>query len=236
MSLVKRLVGSSSFQRAVGIAAAEYLRLVWKTTRFVIEPEGVYEQGHKDVPVIFGMWHGQHYLAPFLRGQTPVKVLVSRHRDGAINAVAAEHLGIGTIRGSGAHGPEFIRKGALGAFRQMVEALAQGHTVALTADIPKVARVAGPGVVRLAAASGRPLYLVALATRNRFTLSNWDRTAINLPFGRGAIVARGPYRIARDADAAALEVARRTIETDLNAATARAYEIVDGPRRDAVHA
>jgi lysophospholipid acyltransferase (LPLAT)-like uncharacterized protein len=233
MSLVKRLVGSHRFQQVVGVVAAEYLRLVWNTTRFVVEPEGIYERGKMDVPVIFGMWHGQHYLSPFLRGGMPAKVLVSRHRDGGINAVAAEHLGIGTIRGSGAHGPEFIRKGAIGAFRQMVDALAQGYSVALTADIPKVARVVGSGIVRLAAASGRPLYLVALATRNRLTLANWDRTAVNLPFGRGAIVGYGPYLIPCDADSDALETARRTIQTDLNAATARAYEIVDRPKPDA---
>lgn len=229
MSVVKRLVGSRPFQKAVGIMAAEYLRLVWKTTRFVLEPPGIYERGVADTPVILGMWHGQHFLVPFGRGKERFKVLVSRHRDGAINAVAAERLGIGAIRGSGAHGGEFIRKGALGAFREMVDALAQGYSMALTADVPKVARVAGLGIVRLAAISGRPIYLVALATRNRITLDNWDRTAINLPFGRGAIVASGPYRIPTDADAAALEAARRTIEADLNTATARAYELVDGP-------
>ena len=40
MSWVKRLVGSRPFQRTAGILAAEYLRLVWKTTRLVIEPDG----------------------------------------------------------------------------------------------------------------------------------------------------------------------------------------------------
>jgi lysophospholipid acyltransferase (LPLAT)-like uncharacterized protein len=232
MSLVKGLVGSRPFQRAVGVMAAEYLRLVWKTTRFVVEPEGIYQRGEAEVPVIFGMWHGQHFLLPFLRGSSAAKVLISRHRDGAINAIAAERLGIETIRGSGAHGREFLRKGALGAFREMVEALAQGYSMALTADVPKIARVAGLGIVRLAAASGRPIYLVALATKNRITLNNWDHTVINLPFGRGAIVGRGPYRIAADADPAALEAARRTLEADLNAATVRAYELADRPRRD----
>jgi lysophospholipid acyltransferase (LPLAT)-like uncharacterized protein len=233
MSLVKRLVGSRPFQKAVGIMAAEYLRLVWKTTRFVVEPEGIYERGRLDLPIIIGMWHGQHFLLPFVRGGSPAKVLVSRHRDGAINAIAAEHLGVGTVRGSGAHGREFIRKGALGAFREMVDALAQGYSMALTADVPKIARIAGLGIVRLAAISGRPIYLVALATRNRITLDNWDRTVVNLPFGRGAIVGRGPYPVPRDADAAALEAARHMIETELDAATARAYELADRPRRGA---
>jgi lysophospholipid acyltransferase (LPLAT)-like uncharacterized protein len=230
MSLVKRLVGSRAFQKTVGIMAAEYLRLVWSTTGFVVEPEGFVEHAEFDFPVIVGIWHGQHYLLPFMRGERAFKVLVSRHRDGEINAIAAEHLGIGAIRGSGDHGVEFARKGGVGAFRQMLAALAQGCSVTLTADVPKVARFAGRGIVRLAAVSGRPIYLVAIATRNRVTLDNWDRTEINLPFGRGGIVGRGPFRIAADADADALETARRTIETELNVATARAHQLADRRR------
>ena len=38
MSWVKRLVGSRPFQKTTGTVAAEYLRLVWKTTRLSIEP------------------------------------------------------------------------------------------------------------------------------------------------------------------------------------------------------
>jgi lysophospholipid acyltransferase (LPLAT)-like uncharacterized protein len=231
MTLVKRLVGSRPFQRAVGVMAAEYLRLVWMTTRFTQEPEGFVEQ--VDFPAIVGIWHGQHYLVPFMRGEHPFKVLISRHRDGEINAIVAERFGIGTIRGSGDHGAEFARKGAVSAFRRILATLAQGSSVTLTADVPKVSRVAGLGIVRLAAASGRPIYLVAIATRNRITLDNWDRTEINLPFGRGGIVGRGPFRVAADADDDALETARRTIETELDAATARAHELADRPRAGA---
>jgi lysophospholipid acyltransferase (LPLAT)-like uncharacterized protein len=230
MTLVKRLVGSRPFQRAVGVMAAEYLRLVWMTTRFTLEPEGFVERAQPDFPVIVGVWHGQHYLLPFMRGERAFKVLVSRHRDGEINAIAAEHLGIGTIRGSGDHGVEFARKGGVAAFRQIIATLAQGCSVTLTADVPKVSRVAGLGIVRLAAISGRPIYLVAIATRNRVTLDNWDRTEINLPFGRGGIVGRGPFRVAADAGADALEAARRTIESELDGATTRAHELADRPR------
>jgi len=63
-------------------------------------------------------------------------------------------------------------------------------------------------------------------------LNNWDRTAINLPFGRGGGVASEPLRVPADADGAALEAARRALEAALNAATARAYAIADRPRED----
>ena len=231
MSFVKRLVGSRPFQKTTGILAAEYLRLVWKTTSLAIEPEGVYEKVDRDAPVIIAMWHGQHFLAPFIRrAQHRAKVLVSRHRDGEINALAVEWLGIDAIRGSGNHGGGFLGKGGVSAFKEMLSALEAGYNVALTADIPKVARVAGLGVVKLASASGRPIYPIAIATRRRVELNNWDRTAINLPFGRGGGVAGEPIRVAADADAAALETARCALEASLNAATARAYALANRSR------
>ncbi len=235
MSFAKRLVRSPSFQKAAGILAAEYLRLVFKTTRFVYEPEPMYAQAETLAPVILGMWHGQHFLAPFLRRGKRAKVLVSRHRDGEVNAIAAEHLGVGTVRGSGGDGREFQRKGGVGAFREMLDALEQGYAMALTADVPKVSRVAGVGIAKLASLSGRPIFLVAIATRNRITLNNWDRSVVNLPFGRGAMVGAGPIFVPGDADDATLEAARRRIEAELNVITQRAYEIVDTPRRGACH-
>jgi lysophospholipid acyltransferase (LPLAT)-like uncharacterized protein len=233
MSWVKRLVGSRPFQKTAGIVAAEYLRLVWNTTRFVIEPEDIYEQVDRDAPVIIAMWHGQHFLAPFVRrAHHRVKVLVSRHRDGEINALAAERLGIGAIRGSGHHGGGFIGKGGVSAFKEMLSALEAGYIVALTADVPKLARLAGLGIVKLASASGRPIYPIATATSRRLELNNWDRTAINLPFGRGARVAGRPVRVPADANGPALEAARRALEDSLNAATARAYALADRTPKD----
>ena len=78
------------------------------------------------MPAIIAMWHGQHFLTPFIKrndGSHRAKVLISRHRDGEINARAAEQLGIGTIRGSGAHNGEFHRKGGAAAFTEMLDAL-----------------------------------------------------------------------------------------------------------------
>ena len=77
------------------------------------------------MPAILAFWHGQHFMTPFLKikERHRAKVLISRHRDGEFNAIAAERLGIGTIRGSGDHGGAFHRKGGVGAFREMVQAL-----------------------------------------------------------------------------------------------------------------
>ena len=228
MPPLKRIVTSPTFQEAVGAVAAAYLRLAWRTSRVTLEPSGIYES--VEMPAIIAMWHGQHFMAPFIKRRDPrhrTKVLISRHRDGEINARAAERLNIGTIRGSGAHNGEFYRKGGAAAFAEMLKALNEGYNIAMTADVPKVARVAGLGVVKLAQHSGRPIYAVAMASSRRIELDNWDRSAINLPFSRMGLVAGDAIRVPPDADDATLEAARQQVETELNRVTTRAYEIAD---------
>ena len=55
MSWSRRLFRSRAIQVAIGVAAAEYLRLVWKTGRFVTEPPDIYERVARDYPVIQAM-------------------------------------------------------------------------------------------------------------------------------------------------------------------------------------
>jgi len=229
MPLMKRIVASAAFQSAAGSLAANYLKLVWKTSRLTCDPPHMYEE--VEMPAIVAFWHGQHFLAPFIKRNHDThrtKVLISRHRDGEINARAAEKLGIDTIRGSGAHNGEFHRKGGAAGFSAMLDALAEGYNVALTADVPKVSRVCGMGVIKLAQHSGRPIYPIALASSRRIELDNWDRSAINLPFSHVAFCGCGPFLVPRDADAATLEAKRQEVEAALNDMTARAYAIVDG--------
>jgi lysophospholipid acyltransferase (LPLAT)-like uncharacterized protein len=229
--LLRNILRSGWFQRAVGFLAAEYLRLVWKTNTFIFDPPHVYGMVEARQPAIFVFWHGQHFLTPFIKTKKEHrgKVLISRHRDGEYNAIAAERLGIGTIRGSGDHGGAFHRKGGVGAFREMVYALEDNYNVALTADVPKRARVAGLGVIMLARESGRPIMPFAMATSRFIRLKNWDRTTINLPFGRGALVGIEEIRVPRDADADAMERLRLRLEAYLNEATRRAYAKVGRP-------
>ena len=226
---LKRLTEARWFQKTVGVIGAEYLRLVWNTNRIVVEPHDIYDEVERELPIIATMWHGQHFLAPFIKKpHHRSKVLISRHRDGEINAIAAEWLGTGTIRGSGTHGGDFARKGGGTAFVRMLQELREGTSVALTADVPKVSRVCGWGVVKLASMSGRTIYPVAIATSRRKVLDNWDKTAISLPFGRGAMVVGTRVRVPSDIDDTGLETARHAVEDSLNAATARAYALADG--------
>jgi lysophospholipid acyltransferase (LPLAT)-like uncharacterized protein len=227
MRLSRRLKNARWVQKTAGILAAEYLRFTWHTSRFTMEPAEFYRMYEAEQPVIIAMWHGQHFLLPFVRRNYRFRVLISRHSDGEINAVAAERLGVGTVRGSGDHGQRFQIKGGVAGFKGMLDSLAEGWNMALTADIPKVSRVAGRGIIKLAQESGRPILPVSVATSRRIVLDNWDRSEINLPFSRGAIVVGEPVRVPADAEAAMLEQARGALERALNATTERAHAIAD---------
>ncbi|ERF83166.1 lysophospholipid acyltransferase family protein [Bradyrhizobium viridifuturi] len=229
--LLRDLLRSGFVQRALGVLAAEYLRLVWYTNRFSYQPSDVYGIVEPLMPAIFVFWHGQHFMTPFIKTKASyrAKVLISRHRDGEFNALAVERLGIGTIRGSGDHSGAFHRKGGVGAFLEMVRTLEDGCNMATTADVPKRARVAGLGAIMLARESGRPIIPFAMVTSRFIRLKNWDSTTINLPFGRGAVVGIEPVYVPPDADAATMEKLRQHVENLLNEATRRAYAAVGRP-------
>jgi lysophospholipid acyltransferase (LPLAT)-like uncharacterized protein len=227
MSLVKRIIRSRAVQESLGFLVAGYLKAVHRTNRFVMEPADAYDRIGPLMPVIAAMWHGQHFMIHFARRpQDRAASLVSRSGDGEFNAIALRHLGVRAIRGSGARGRDIRKKGGVQAMRAMLRALDDGEMVVLTADIPKIARVCGEGIVTLAQLSGRPIVPVAVVTSRRIDFDSWDKASIGLPFGRGAMVLGDPIPVPRDADAQALEALRRQVERELDRVHARAYALV----------
>jgi lysophospholipid acyltransferase (LPLAT)-like uncharacterized protein len=212
-----------------GFVGACHFRFVRLTNRLVRVPEAAFHAPWENEPAILVVWHGEHFLVPFIGPRNDrINALITLHRDGEVLARGGTHFGLKFVRGSGDRGREFMRKKGVQAFATMLRLLRRGETVVLSADVPKIARVAGLGVVTLAKHSGCPIVPIGLATSRRVRLSNWDRTCINLPFGRMVMVRGEPIRVARDADDAALEAARLAVETRLAEVDARAYAIADG--------
>lgn len=210
---------------AMGFALAQYLKLLRRLNRFVVEPSDLNTCFGPHHPAIAAMWHGQHLMLPFSRApnMTHVCAMVSRHRDADLQAEALSRLNIEPVRGSGARGEKVQEKGGARALIALRKKLAEGATIAMTADVPKVARVAGMGIVTLGRISGRPIVPIAVVTSRRIDFKSWDRASIGLPFGRGAIVIGDPVYVAADADAEALEAARLAVQDGLDAVHARAY-------------
>jgi lysophospholipid acyltransferase (LPLAT)-like uncharacterized protein len=223
--MLKRLGRMKFVQETLGFLLAVYIRLVRRTNRFVVEPPDVDGAIAGQTPLIVAMWHGQHFMISFAwpRSIARMAALISRHGDGGVNAAALRRLGVAPIRGSGASSGARRRKGGVSAMREMLRALASGASVAITADVPKRARVAGSGIVLLARLSGRPIAPTAVVTSRRFDFNSWDRASLGKPFGRGAIVVGDLIHVAPDADEPAMELARKAVEAGLDAVHARAY-------------
>jgi lysophospholipid acyltransferase (LPLAT)-like uncharacterized protein len=215
-------------ERALGHALANYLRMVRRLNRFVVEPAELSVSLGAHHPAVVAMWHGQHLMLPFARAPNMAEVfaMVSRHRDAGLQATALAALGIQPVRGSGARGDKVREKGGAKALIALRKKLEGGATVAMTADVPKVARVAGLGIVTLGRISQRPIVPIAVVTSRRIDFNSWDRASIGLPFGRGAIVVGEPIRVAADASAAEMEAARLAVQQGLDDVHARAYAAV----------
>jgi len=227
MGVLKRITRSRPVQELLGLIVARYLGFVRRTNRFVMEPADAYDRIGPAMPVIAAMWHGQHFMIHFAkRPQDRAVSLVSRSGDGELNAVVLRRLGIRAIRGSGARGRNFRDKGGVSAMRSMLRALDQGEMVVMTADVPKISRICGQGIIMLAQMSGRPIVPVAVVTSRRIDFDSWDHASLGLPFGRGAMVLGEPIFVSRDADAAELERARQAVEDGLDNVHERAYALV----------
>ena len=85
------------------------------------------------------------------------------------------------------------------------------------------------GVILLARLSGRPIAPSAITTSRRRVLEKtWDKTTINLPFGRCAMVSSRLIYVSPDADDAEMELKRQELTALLNEATEKAYRLADG--------
>ncbi len=224
-----RRIGRSPFwQETIGFLLAKYVRFVQVTSRLTTVPANLDKAMAGEAPIICAMWHGQHLMMSFAWPDTIDRfaALISRHEDAGAQAIALEHLGVTPVRGSGGPADRSRYKGGAPAMRELLRQLESGASVAMTADVPKVARVCGLGIVALAKLSGRPIVPTAVVTSRRIQFNSWDRASIGLPFSRAVVYAAEVVRVAPDADDAAMEAARLAVQRGLDEAHAKAYAMV----------
>jgi lysophospholipid acyltransferase (LPLAT)-like uncharacterized protein len=228
----KPLARSRFVKGAVASTLAQALRFVHLTNPLAKGSGDLEAAFAESAPLIVALWHGQHLLAPCARPRgRRVMAMVSRSADAEINALVLQKLGFEATRGSGGRDTGNQRKkGGARALIALKKSLDDGNNVAMIADIPHgTPRQSGLGIVTLARISGRPILPVALTTSRRKVIEkSWDKTTINLPFGRMAVMVGEPLFVADNADEHEMEAKRKELTDALNAATEKAIRLADG--------
>ena len=226
----KSLLNSPTFQNMAAGLVHGLLAFSFRGNRLVPASDDMEAHVEGNTPVIIALWHGQHLLAQFVRPKDqPVATVVSRSTDAEINARVLARAGIEVIRGSGGRErAETVRKGGVKALKGVKDALDRGVNVVMIADISKgEPRRAGDGIVALARLSGRPIIPMAIATSRYYVFKkSWDKTTINLPFGRACLKLGDPIFVPRQASDAELESLRQKVTDELNGVTDKAYRAV----------
>ncbi len=209
--------------QAAVIAAVGYRLVVWLGATLRWRAAGtehlnaVVQSGRQP---IMAFWHGRILPGTLYFQGRGIVVITSENFDGEWIAGIIERFGYGTARGS-------TSRGGLKALLQLKRDMAAGRQAAFTVDGPRgPARVAQPGAVWLAKATGNPVVPFHCEASRHWTLASWDRTQIPKPFATMAIAIGEPFYVPEDSDDDGLEAAREELQQRLMALESRARELL----------
>jgi lysophospholipid acyltransferase (LPLAT)-like uncharacterized protein len=210
--LQARLIASVGYR----IVAALGATLRWKTEGLE-HFEAIVRGGHQP---IMAFWHGRILPATYYFRRRGIVVITSENFDGEWIAGIIERFGYGTARGS-------TSRGGLKALLQLKRDLAAGKPAGFTIDGPRgPARVAQPGAVWLAKATGHPVLPFHLEADRFWSARSWDRTQIPKPFSTVAIAMGEPFTVRADADDEEIARSGKLLETRLAHLENRAREML----------
>lgn len=226
------MIRSKLFQHTAAALFHNILRFVQATNRLDAESFRQFEKIAKEQPAIFVVWHGQHFLLPYVYGPkngNGFVTLVSKSADAEVNALILKKAGYEVVRGSGGRVREQTsKKGGVSAILALRKALQTGKNVGIIADISKgTPRKSGKGIVSLAKHSGRPIVPLAIATsKYKIIERSWDKTTINLPFGKSCLRIGNPIYVGSESSNEELDNMRLKVDDALNGLTNDVYDIV----------
>jgi hypothetical protein len=213
-----RASASKRFQaKAISMAGYPLIELLGSTLRWrtdgLAHLDAITAGGRQP---IMAFWHGRILPATYYFRRKGIIVITSENFDGEWIAGIIERFGYGTARGS-------TSRGGIKALLKLTRDMAAGKATGFTVDGPRgPARVAQPGAVWLAKATGNPVLPFHLEANRHWTLNSWDRTQIPKPFATVALAVGEPFSVPARADAAVIETARRSLDERLHALETRA--------------
>lgn len=136
---------------------------------------------------VLAFFHGTQFALHALARRRATAVMVSRSKDGEIQAAALGLLGFTIVRGSSS-------RGAAGALAAMVRHVERGGDAVFAVDGPRGPYgVAKPGAAAVAQRGDAVLIPAGCAAARAWVLTRaWDRFALPVPFSRVVIVLGAP--------------------------------------------
>ena len=169
---------------------------------------------------IMAFWHGRILSGTLYFQRRGIVVITSENFDGEWIARIIQRFGFGTARGSSS-------RGGLRAMLQLVRDMEKGRPAAFTLDGPRgPARIAQPGAIWLARATGNPVLPFHMEASSKWTANSWDRTQIPKPFTTVAVAIGESLDVPSDANDTDLETTRQALEGRLQVLEARALEML----------
>ena len=215
-SSAKRLEAKLIAMAGYRVIAALGSTLRWRTEG-VEHLETIARSGRQPV---MAFWHGRILSATYFFRRRGIVVITSENFDGEWIAGIIERFGYRTARGS-------TSRGARKALLQLTREMAAGRAAGFTVDGPRgPARIAQPGAVWLAQATGNPVLPFHLEADRHWSLRSWDRTEIPKPFATVALAVGEPFDVP-GGDDTTIERARGELETRLRALEVRTRQLLD---------
>ena len=175
----------------IAAAAAPVIGALCRTIRWKVQGLHYYDEIIRSgrVPII-AVWHGRILPAIWVFRNRGVVVMASENFDGQWIARIIERLGNRTVAGS-------TSRGGARALIAMKREIEKGSPAAFALDGPRgPARVAQPGAVWLAGATGSPLLPVHAEASRCWAINSWDRTMVPKPFSSVAVTVCEPIIVA----------------------------------------
>lgn len=191
--------------RVLGCLGGEFVRALGCTWRVRVD-------GHHEIaPRIYALLHGNLLLPAFRLRRSRAAVMISRHADGELIASAVRRLGFVPVRGSST-------RGAALAMHELLRDHGDRPWV-VTPDGPKGPRGSvKPGLIRFAAAAGRPIQPLVGAARPAKVFGSWDGFTLPWPLARVVVHFGEPMPVPAEPDDQA--VGELVVELERRLATA----------------
>jgi hypothetical protein len=206
---------------AIGLLGAPVIEALGGTYRWIERGESRFDAAARSGKApILALWHGRILAATLYFRDRGVIAMTSENFDGEWVARIMRRFGYGAARGS-------TSRGGARALAQLRRDMAAGHSAAFTVDGPRgPARVAQPGAVWLAGATGHAILPFHIEAARFWTVNSWDSHQVPKP-GSAVAIAIGEPLLVPDTTEATVQEKLAALQRTLEALEEETRAMVD---------